>query len=123
MLHRSLCAFTHDGRLLRWDAEVVETKEERERGLSHRFQVDAPMVYPDAGSTSLHFQMFDMHVAIDIAFVGADGRVIAAGTRKPGEEFIYAMGVPVSLVVEMPAGWVAKYRLMNAQRIYLCEAS
>lgn len=118
-----LCVLTHEGNFLRWPVDVAETDAERLRGLSHRALIEKPMVYPENGSTRLHFQMFDMLVPIDIAFVTKGGKVVAAGTRNPGEEYFYSENEPVFLVVEMPRGWVAKHRLMNAERVFLCEDS
>lgn len=92
-------------------AEMVSTPEKLYLGLSHRPKLpEGQGMLFLMGSTDRHtFCMRDMQFAIDIIWI-ADGRV--AGLHQglsPGDQGSFTAPTPVSLVLEVPAGFARRH--------------
>ena len=89
------------------DAEVADTPERRQRGLSGRPALGASegmlFPYPEPG---LHgFWMPDMHFDIDIVWIRA-GRIVdvSANVSRAEPRVVHRPREPADLVLELPAG-------------------
>lgn len=68
------------------------------------------LVYP--GPQDARIWMKNMRVPIDILFIAADGRVSKIVEQaQPGQQNRIKAGVPVTQVLELPAGDTRRYRL------------
>jgi len=89
------------------DAELADTPERQQRGLSGRRQLadGQGMLFP-YDEPGLHgFWMPDMHFDIDILWIRA-GRIVHVEARVPHDDArtIYRPPEPADLVLEVPAG-------------------
>jgi uncharacterized membrane protein (UPF0127 family) len=89
--------------------EVAANPDARGRGLSRRASVPdgSGMVFLFPGDTDSAFWMKDTLVPLSIAFVGADGRVVAVREMEPCEADpcpLYQPQAAYRSAVELPAG-------------------
>lgn len=109
------------GREVRVD--IADTPEKREQGLSGRSLLtpDTGMlfVFPQEGRYG--FWMKDMRFAIDIVWIGSDGRVvsIAQGVSPDTYPQSFISSEPARYVLELPAGFSDRYDLRVGDRIGL----
>ena len=93
----------------RIQAEVADTPERKNRGLSGRPRLaeGRGMVFPYARAGRHGFWMVDMHFDIDIVWIRGD-RIVDVTSRAPhdppGELPLYRPREPADLVLEVPAG-------------------
>ena len=88
--------------------EIVQNDEERMRGLMHRDQLPAEQgmlfVFEEAQIQS--FWMRNTFIALDIAFIDANGKIIDIQRMTPLDETkSYQSPAPVPYVLEVNAGW------------------
>jgi len=92
-------------------AEVARTTEERARGLMYRDQLPAGtgmiFVFPEADIRS--FWMANTYIALDIAFMDADFRVVDIQQMEPLSEEFTQSRAPALFVLEVPQGWFAEH--------------
>jgi uncharacterized membrane protein (UPF0127 family) len=93
------------------DAEVADTPERKQRGLSGRASLadGHGMLFPYDAPARHGFWMPDMHFDIDILWIRA-GRIvtIAADVSKDEPERVYRPSEPADMVLELPAGTAAR---------------
>ena len=90
-----------------YSVEVAQTPAEQERGLMFRrdMAADRGMIFPFAPPQPVQFWMHDTYIALDMLFVGADGRIAAIKKdATPLSDAIIPSGVAVAAVVELDAG-------------------
>ena len=105
---------TIDGHVI--DAEIADTSELRERGLSYRdgLTVDTGMLFIYRGAAVRSFWMFGMRFCLDIVWIN-DGRVVGAAegacpAENPGDEIpTFRSPAEVQYVLEVDAGWMAAH--------------
>lgn len=114
--------FNPEGRVLAAiTIEIADTPQARATGLMGRRGLDDSMgmlfVHDEAGPK--HFWMRNTPTALDIIFVSAEGRVIhiAADTR-PMSDTVYSSSGPARYVVEVIAGFCARYGIAEGVQIF-----
>ena len=91
-------------------AEVATTPEQRAVGLMHRFSLktDHGMLFVFERSEPLSFWMKNTFVALSIAFIGEDGRILNIEDMKPQTETSHSSRGPARFALEMRKGWFAE---------------
>lgn len=91
--------------------EVAATLEERQRGLMFRQELaeDAGMLFLFAREVQTGFWMRNTYVPLDIAYIGADRRVIEIKQGKPLDETPLTPGEKYLYVLELNAGWFERH--------------
>lgn len=104
---------SQEGREVSIRVEVASTPEERQKGLMHRDHLDedAGMLFLFAADGRGGFWMRNTLVPLDIAYVGADGRVQEVRAAKPLDETILTPAAPYRYVLEVNQGWFERHGL------------
>jgi uncharacterized protein len=97
-----------------WTVELATTQRQRYQGLSDRYKLDANagmlFIYPSAHG--LDFCMRDCYIALDIAFLDANGVVIRTYTMptepRGREKATYPSVDPATYALELNAGELKK---------------
>lgn len=91
--------------------EVAATLEERQRGLMFRKELaeDAGMLFLFGREVQTGFWMRNTYVPLDIAYIGADRRVIEIKQGKPLDETPLTPGEKYAYVLEVNAGWFERH--------------
>ena len=101
--------------------EVAATTEERERGLMFRESLaeDAGMLFLFPQDVRTGFWMRNTKVPLDIAYIGADGRVQEIRAAKPLDETVLTPAAPYRYVLEVNQGWFQRHNLGIGARVSL----
>ncbi|MGH7495255.1 MAG: DUF192 domain-containing protein [bacterium] len=94
--------------------EIVQTDEERMRGLMFREKLPEGqgMLFVFEHSSTQSFWMRNTFIALDIAFIDADGRIVDIQRMEPLDETrSYLSPAPVPYVLEVNAGWFTRHGL------------
>ena len=88
-------------------AEVVNTPEQRAKGLMNRFslQPDHGMLFVFEEPQPLGFWMKNTYIPLSIAFVDKDGRIVNIEDMKPLDESTHWSRGFALYAVEMKQGW------------------
>jgi uncharacterized membrane protein (UPF0127 family) len=91
------------------DVWVAETTEQRVEGLQAvpRIAEGEGMLFVWDEPGVRDFELKSLDYAIDVVFVGQDGRVLDVDTIGPDGESTAASGQDVLWVVEVPGGWAS----------------
>lgn len=91
-------------------AEVATTPDQRSVGLMNRFSLkpDHGMLFVFERSEPLGFWMKNTFVALSIAFIAEDGRIINIEDMKPQTENSHMSKGPARYALEMRKGWFAE---------------
>jgi uncharacterized membrane protein (UPF0127 family) len=91
-------------------AEVAATPDQRSIGLMHRFSLkpDHGMLFVFERTEPLGFWMKNTFVALSIAFIAEDGRIINIEDMKPQTEHNHSSKGPARYALEMRKGWFAE---------------
>ncbi|MEN9704417.1 MAG: hypothetical protein RLZZ393_296 [Pseudomonadota bacterium] len=100
---------------------LADTPERQEQGLM--FVTDLPagygMLFPQQVPRHMTMWMKNTYVALDMLFVGTDGRIIRiAHDTKPLSEEIIPSGGAVSAVLELRAGEARRLGLREGSRVH-----
>ena len=102
-------------------AEVARTDAEREKGLMNRSEVPDGtgmlFVFSDARVRTLW--MSDTYVALDVAFLNANLRVIDIQQMEPETTTFHDSAAPAMFALEVPKGWFAAHRVRVGARAEL----
>lgn len=98
------------------DAEIADTGELRERGLSYRDDLGADdgMLFVYQTPSPRSFWMFEMRFCLDILWI-TDGELVGAAENAcpaaaPGDDIpTFRSPEPVQYVLEVNAGWMAEH--------------
>ena len=103
------------------EAEVARTVQEREKGLMDRTSVPegTGMLFVFTDEEIRSFWMSDTYVALDIAFLSADLRVIDLQEGEPESTDIHDSAAPAMYVIEVRKGWFAANRVRVGARAEL----
>ncbi len=86
---------------------IAETPAQRHAGMQHLCPeaiARTPMLFLFDAPTTPRFHMDNVHAALDIVFVSADGGVVAVDSMTPGQNWLTAPPGPVIAALEMAAG-------------------
>jgi uncharacterized membrane protein (UPF0127 family) len=99
-----------DGRAFPLTVEIAATQEERQRGLMFRRELpdDAGMLFLFPEDTRTSFWMKDTFIPLTIAFLAADGRILAVVDGQPLDETPLDPGVTYRYALEVNQGWFAR---------------
>ena len=91
-------------------AEVAMTPDQRAVGLMNRFSLkpDHGMLFVFERTEPLSFWMKNTFVALSIAFVADDGRIVNIEDMKPQTEERHSSKGPARYALEMRKGWFAE---------------
>ncbi len=91
-------------------AEVAITPDQRAVGLMNRFSLkpDHGMLFVFERTEPLGFWMKNTFVALSIAFIGEDGRIVNIEDMKPQTEVTHWSKGPARYALEMRKGWFAE---------------
>ncbi|SFI06963.1 hypothetical protein DFO67_103367 [Modicisalibacter xianhensis] len=116
-------------RSYRLNVEVARTAKERAFGLMERDRLasDAGMlfVYQQQQSPSTGFWMHRTRIPLDIAFIGADGKIRAIDSMAPCGNDVnarcptYQAGVPFRYALEVNAGFFEAHDIQVGDRVDL----
>jgi uncharacterized membrane protein (UPF0127 family) len=95
--------------------EIADTSSEREAGLMFRKEMpkDRGMLFVFEKPGTVNFWMKNTPMALDLVFIGQDGRIKAIKRGEPESEAVISPGQPVSFVLELKAGTAARDGLKN----------
>lgn len=98
--------------------DIAESPAEMRRGLSFRAIVTRAMVFPHYGETRVVYTFRDTLAPLDILVADESGVIRDVVARiEPQSPDRWFGGYPVSLVVELPAGWIARHDLRVGDRV------
>jgi len=103
-----------------FEVEVADTPDTRALGLMYRRSLapDRGMLFDMGGVGEATFWMENTYVSLDIAFVGADGRVVSVATDTiPRSRALIPSGGPVRWVLELAAGTARRIALAPGDRV------
>ncbi len=92
----------------RLHVEIVQNDEERMRGLMYREQLPETegMLFVFEAAQLQSFWMRNTFIALDIAFIDANGKILDIQHMAPLDETkSYRSSAPVPYVLEVNAGW------------------
>lgn len=101
--------------------EIAATEAQREQGLMLRQQMDDDrgMLFLFPADTTTGFWMKNTYIALDIAFVSAEGTVLDVHAAKPLDETIIKPGGPYRYTIEVNEGWFARHGLGQGATVHL----
>ena len=103
--------------------EFAATFEQRQLGLMHRTEMaeDAGMLFIFPNDVRTGFWMRNTNIPLDIAYIGADGRVQEIRAAKPLDETVLTPAAPYRYVLEVNQGWFQRHNLGVGARVTLPE--
>jgi uncharacterized protein len=103
-----------------YNVEVADTEKTRETGLMYRrhMATDHGMLFDMKRTGEATFWMHDTFIALDIVFIGDNGRVVSiAPEAKPRSDALIPSGPPVRFVLELNARQAGYIKLKVGDRI------
>ena len=103
----------------RYTLEIAASAKEQECGLMYRKTMprNVGMIFPFSAPRSATFWMENTVLALDLVFVGTDGRVLSIADGKPfSRDIIDSRGVAAA-VIELNAGEARRIGLQPGDRI------
>ena len=103
--------------------EIAATPDQRSLGLMHRNQLDedAGMLFLFPRDSGGGFWMSNTLIPLDIAYIGADGRVQEIRAAKPLDETVLTPAEPYRYVLEVNQGWFERHNMGVGALIELPE--
>ena len=100
-------------------AEVAMTSEQQATGLMNRFSLkpDTGMLFPSERPEVRSFWMHNTYVALSIAFIGADGRILNIEDMQPQTEDLHWSKGAALYALEMKKGWFAERGIVPGDRV------
>jgi len=100
-------------------AEVATTPAQRETGLMNRFSLkpDTGMLFVFERAEALSFWMRNTYVALSIAFIGADGKILNIEDMQPQTENPHWSKGAALYALEMKKGWFAEKGIAAGDRV------
>lgn len=91
--------------------ELAVTPGERSKGLMYRQSLpeNRGMLFLFPGESRGGFYMKNTYVPLDIAYIGADGRVQEIVQGKPLDETVLTPQEPYQMVLEVNQGWFERH--------------
>ena len=100
-------------------AEVATTPEQMATGLMNRFSLkpDHGMLFAYERPEPIAFWMRNTYVALSIAFIGADGRILNIEDMQPQTDDSHWSKGAAQYALEMKKGWFAKRGIVAGARV------
>jgi uncharacterized protein len=100
-------------------AEVANTPAQRETGLMNRFSLkpDTGMLFVFERSEVQAFWMRNTYVALSIAFIDANGRIVNIDDMQPQTDDSHWSKGAVMYALEMKKGWFAERGIAAGDRV------
>jgi hypothetical protein len=100
-------------------AEIAATPAQRETGLMNRFSLkpDTGMLFVFERAEALSFWMRNTYVALSIAFVSADGKILNIEDMQPQTENPHWSKGAALYALEMKKGWFAEKGIAAGDRV------
>ena len=92
----------------RLSVEVVDTPEERSRGLMYRNHLDwdSGMLFVYPGPRQMRFWMKNTYIPLSVAFIDEDKKIIAIYDMEPLRyDIVYSPPSPAKYAIEVNQGW------------------
>ena len=104
--------------------EVAASDEARARGLSNRHSIgtDEGMLFLFPRARRVSFWMKDTFLPLSIAFITPDGEIAEIHDMQPLTETSHTPAVPVTMALEMPAGWFQGRGVSVGDKVVLPES-
>ena len=102
--------------------EVADTLEKQERGLMfRRFLPDNEgMLFVYKEPIEMSFWMRNTFLPLDIAFIGADGRILNIHQARPlDDSILYRSAGAAKYVIETNQGWFSRHGIGPGERVTL----
>jgi hypothetical protein len=103
----------------RLTAEIAATEATRSTGLMRRFSLrpDHGMLFVFTAPQPLAFWMKDTYVALSIAFIAGDGRILNIDDMAPQTETTHPSHGPAMFALEMKKGWFAERAIKSGDLV------
>ena len=100
-------------------AEVASDPEHRAKGLMQRFSLkhDHGMLFEFERAAIQAFWMKNTYIALSIAFIAADGRILNIEDMQPHSEELHRSKGPALYALEMRKGWFAEKRIGAGSKV------
>ena len=100
-------------------AEVATTPEQMATGLMNRFSLkpDHGMLFAYERPEPIAFWMHNTYVALSIAFIGADGRILNIEDMQPQTDDRHWSKGAAMYALEMKKGWFAERGIVAGARV------
>ncbi|CAG1012542.1 MAG: DUF192 domain-containing protein [Rhizobiaceae bacterium] len=109
-----------DGGERSFSVEIADEPSERQQGLMFREHMDDDhgMLFVFSETQQVGFWMKDTPLALDLIFIGPDGRVRAIRRGEPLSLATISPDVPVRFVFEVKAGIAARLGIEDGDRVH-----
>ncbi len=99
-------------------AEVADTPDKRREGLMYRDELPdgTGMLFVFDGETSRTFWMRNTFVALDIAFLDVNFRIVDIQQMEPESEDLHDSAAPAMFALEVRKGWFAEHGIRVGDR-------
>lgn len=102
--------------------EVADTLEKQERGLMFRRSLpdNEGMLFVYKEPIEMSFWMRNTFLPLDIAFIGADGRILNIHQARPlDDSILYRSAGAAKYVIETNQGWFSRHGIGPGERVTL----
>lgn len=114
----TIAAAPPDRRHIVFAVNVVETEQEMRNGLSHQTMVKNGLVFPHHGESVATYTFRAMIATVDLIAVDTAGIVrLAQACIPPRAPDLELRGFPLSLVIELPRGTIARENIQVGARV------
>ena len=100
-------------------AEIANTEESRRRGLMYRDRLaqNSGMIFVYPRPEAAAMWMKNTGVALSVAFIGANGRILNIADMAPHSEQAHASAGEAAYALEMNRGWFSKRKIMRGDLV------
>ncbi len=99
--------------------EIANTEETRRRGLMYRDRLaqNSGMIFVYPRPEAAAMWMKNTGVALSVAFIGANGRILNIADMEPYSEQAHASAGEAAYALEMNRGWFSKRKIMRGDLV------
>jgi uncharacterized protein len=102
--------------------QLADTPEKRAQGLMFQQNAEPGMLLLYKQPTSIALWMANTAMALDVAYIGPDWRIVQLVSLAPFDETPVPSPGPVIAALELPRGWFAKHGIAVGQQVSLKPA-
>ena len=116
-----LTIINSSGEQVHMTVEIADTPEARELGLMHRSSMppDAGMLFDFGQDTTSGFWMYNTILPLSIAFITADGTILAIRDMQPLDTTVIEAPAPYRYALEANQGFFAAHNITPGDRAIL----
>jgi len=106
------------------EVEIASTNAQRQIGMMHRLKPaqDEGMLFVFPAARPLAFYMKNTRVALSIAFIAKDGRIINIAHMEPLTLTTHSSRLPAMYALEMPLGWFDRNNVREGDTVGIPES-